>query len=127
MKYRQIGKIRSREYAIIILKEIGIDTSTKGENEINEPIKEYLGIDYSVKDSDTIDCDKIVVPEDTDFSESHIGPTPNGGAYSTIFFFNDKRIPCTRDNAHYMNIIEYSLDGEIINETVAFKNKSDSH
>ena len=113
--------INDRNDAIEILRRMDIDTSTKNDDEINELIRDYLGIDYSIEEPPIIDPDKVIVPEDTAFSESHIGPTPNGGAYSTAYYYDNNGMPCKRNEASFMNIVEYSLEGERINESYGAK------
>ena len=117
--------IQDRNDAIRILGRMGVDTSTKNDDEINELIRGYLGIDFSKDNSVYIDFDKVVVPDDTAFSESHIGPTPTGGAYSTAFFYDENDRPCRREQASYMNIVEYSMEGERINEVYGMKTNKD--
>ena len=36
------------------------------------------------------DYSKIQIPEDTEFTETHKGPTPSGGAYSTAYFYDGR-------------------------------------
>lgn len=65
-------------------------------------------------------CDMLrpkIIPADTAFSETHKGPIPNGGAYSTAYFYNKEGRPCEKDKASRMNIVEYAKDGSIIKET----------
>ncbi|MBR3079212.1 MAG: hypothetical protein IKH01_05290 [Prevotella sp.] len=62
------------------------------------------------------DYRKIQIPEDTEFTETHKGPTPSGGAYSTAYFYDEDGCPCKREEASFMNIVEYSVDGTRINE-----------
>ncbi len=44
-------------------------------------------------------------------------PTPNGGAYSIVYYYNAKRMPCDKSKAHYIEIVEYTKDGERICST----------
>lgn len=62
------------------------------------------------------DYRKIQIPEDTEFTETHKGPTPSGGAYSTAYFYDGDGCPCKREEASFMNIVEYSAEGVRINE-----------
>jgi len=112
--------INNREDAIRMLERMDVETSNKSEEEINLLINDHLGIDFTVKELPTINFSNVVVPKDTEFSESHIGPTPSGGAYSTAYFYDDQRRPCRREKASYMNIVEYSAEGYRINEHYGF-------
>lgn len=41
-------------------------------------------------------------------------PTPNGGVYSIMYFFNEKRTPTNRKNAKFIEVVEYDeKDNEI--------------
>lgn len=57
------------------------------------------------------------VPEDTEFSETHIHKTPNGGDFSTAFFYDKDGNPCKKEQAAFMNIVEYTKDRTRINES----------
>jgi hypothetical protein len=50
------------------------------------------------------------------FFERHDKPTPNGGAYSIAFFYDKDRQPCSKQQAVFINIVEYAQDGSRINE-----------
>ena len=56
-------------------------------------------------------------PVDDEFCESHVHPTPNGGDYSTAYFYDKDGNPCRREEATYMNIVEYKKGGERVNES----------
>ena len=70
------------------------------------------------------DYRKIQIPEDTEFTETHKGPTPSGGAYSTAYFYDEDGCPCKREEASFMNIVEYSVDGTRINEHYGMAGKA---
>ena len=55
------------------------------------------------------------VPENTYCSETHIGPTPNGGAYSVAYYRDANGDPCTKDKASQIEVCEYSAKGVCIN------------
>ena len=55
-------------------------------------------------------------PEDDEFCESHVHPTPNGGDYSTAYFYDKEGHPCRKEDAAYMNIVEFKRGGERVNE-----------
>ena len=116
--------INNRDDAIRILSRMDVDISNKSEEEINMLINDHLGIDFAVEELPAIDFSNVSIPKDTEFSESHIGPTPSGGAYSTAFFYDEQRRPCRREKASYMNIVEYSAEGNRINEHYGLLGKS---
>ena len=62
------------------------------------------------------DFDPSIIPEDTFCSESHIGPTPSGGAYSTAYYTDKWHEPCRKEDAAYIHITEFDKDGGFIND-----------
>lgn len=60
--------------------------------------------------------DPSLIPEDTFCSESHIGPTPSGGAYSTALYTDKWHKPCRKEDAAYIHITEFDKDGGFIND-----------
>ena len=60
--------------------------------------------------------DLSIIPEDTFCSESHIGPTPSGGAYSTAYYTDKWHEPCRKEDAAYIHITEFDKDGGFIND-----------
>ena len=46
------------------------------------------------------------------YTERRNHPTPNGGDYSIAFYYDEEHNPCTREEAWYINIVEYTADGE---------------
>ena len=60
--------------------------------------------------------DPSLIPEDTFCSESHIGPTPSGGAYSTAYYTDKWHEPCRKEDAAYIHITEFDKDGGFIND-----------
>ena len=60
--------------------------------------------------------DPLLIPEDTFCSESHIGPTPSGGAYSTALYTDKWHKPCRKEDAAYIHITEFDKDGGFIND-----------
>lgn len=56
-------------------------------------------------------------PEDDEFCESHVHPTPNGGDYSTAYFYDKEGHPCRKADAAYVNIVEFKRGGERVNES----------
>ena len=94
-----------------------VDTEGKSIEEIDDLIRSYLGISFEEEPSaPDIDYDNIQLPPDTEYTETHRGPTPSGGAYSTAYYYDDNHIPCKKYEAYYITIVEYSVDGERINE-----------
>jgi hypothetical protein len=73
------------------------------------------------------DYSKIQIPKDTEFTETHKGPTPSGGAYSTAYFYDEDCCPCKREDASFMNIVEYSVDGTRIDEHYSMMGKVSNH
>ena len=69
----------------------------------------------------------IQIPKDTEFTETHKGPTPCGGAYSTAYFYDEDGCPCKREEASFMNIVEYSAEGVRINEHYGMTGKVSNH
>ena len=109
--------IKDRDDAIWLLKnEFQKDIDNLTDEEVDDEIRGELGVDFNVPESIEFDYSKIQIPNDTEFTETHKGPTPSGGAYSTAFFYDDDGCPCKREEASYMNIVEYSAKGERINE-----------
>ena len=109
--------IKDKDDAIRILREMDVDTEGKSIEEIDELIRSYLGISFEEDPSlSDIDYDNFQLPPDTEYTETHRGPTPSGGAYSTAYYYDDNHIPCKKYEAYYITIVEYSVDGERINE-----------
>ncbi len=54
---------------------------------------------------------------DPRFTEKEIGRTPSGGAYSVAYYYDNEGNPCPKAQAARVNIIEYTEDGERLNET----------
>ncbi len=50
-------------------------------------------------------------------SERLEGPTPNGGAYGMIYYFDDNNNAVTKENATKAMGCEYDKDDNMINET----------
>ncbi len=50
------------------------------------------------------------------YTERHDNPTPSGGDYSVGIYYDEDHNPCTREEAWYINIVEYTADGARINE-----------
>lgn len=55
--------------------------------------------------------------EDTPYTQTEIGPTPSGGAFSRAYFYNKDMKPCVREDARFINIVEYDKNCNRINET----------
>ena len=64
-------------------------------------------------------AEEAVMTRDPRFTETHYGPTPSGGAYSVAYYYDEEGMPCRRETATSVNIIEYSEEGYRINETYA--------
>ena len=50
------------------------------------------------------------------------GPTPSGGDYSEIFYYDRNNKPCEPEDAHHCIIRECESDGTLIQETFGFCN-----
>ncbi len=125
LKDHIFGIINDRNDAIRFLHELDIDTEGKTPEEIDFLIQNELGLNFNEKPSlPNIDFSKVIVPPDTDYTESQIGPTPHGGAYSTAYFYDEDHNPCKREEAWYMNIVEYAIDGERISEVYGLTGKA---
>ncbi len=120
----------SREEVIEMLKEV-YDNDISALN-INKLSTDEL-IDLVIEGSmpkykiPVYDYSKIQIPKDTEFTETHKGPTPSGGAYSTAYFYDEDGCPCKREDASFMNIVEYSVDGTRIDEHYSMMGKVSNH
>lgn len=54
------------------------------------------------------------------YSERHDGPTPCGGDYCIAYYFNEEGVPCPKEMAKRMRIVEYTSERERINEVYGF-------
>lgn len=54
------------------------------------------------------------------YCERHDGPTPYGGDYSIAYYFNAEGEPCPKEMAKRMRIVEYTSEGERVNEVYGF-------
>ena len=52
--------------------------------------------------------------------EKHVGPTPNGGDYSEIFYFDDDGNPADKAQATHCVIRECLSDGTLVGELQGF-------
>lgn len=117
MSITRIRDIKNREDAIMFLKEMGIIiTPDMTQEEIDDVIRSEIGLDFNIPERPMFDYSKINIPEDTECSETHAAPTPNGGAYSTAYYYDANHMPCKKEEARYRDIVEYSEFGERINE-----------
>lgn len=62
----------------------------------------------------------IKIPEDTFCTETHVGPTPNGGVYSTAIYSNKWHEPCTKEDACYIEISEFDKNGNRVGGVYGF-------
>ncbi len=110
----------TREEVIEMLKEVYNNniSSLNIDNLSTEELKDLV-IEGSMhkRQMPVYDYSKIQIPKETEFTETHKGPTPSGGAYSTAYFYDEDSCPCKREEASFMNIVEYLADGTRINET----------
>ena len=56
------------------------------------------------------------IPTNKEHCEVHKGTTPNGGVYSVSYFFDKNSKPCKKAEAKFVNVVEFSKDGNRINE-----------
>lgn len=63
---------------------------------------------------DMSEFDPSIVPADSFCTESHIGPTPNGGAYSVATYWDKFGEYCEKDKACRIGIVEYDADGQVL-------------
>ena len=67
------------------------------------------------------DCESFY---DTKISpERHEGPTENGGAYSLVYYYNHQSLPCQKEEATMMEIVEFTEDGRYLNGTFKLVSK----
>lgn len=64
--------------------------------------------------------EELKIPEDEFWTETHIGPTPNGGVYSTAYYRNKWNEPCRPEEACYIEIGEFDENGVRINGVYGF-------
>ena len=64
--------------------------------------------------------EELKIPEDEFWTETHIGPTPNGGAYSTAYYRNKWNEPCRPEEACYIEIGEFDEKGVRIGTVYGF-------
>lgn len=57
------------------------------------------------------------------YSERAEGPTPNGGAYSMAFYYDDNGNPAPKSEATRCNIIEFDENDNFVNETMGILGK----
>lgn len=62
---------------------------------------------------------EVAVEPDDRYTERGDGPTINGGAYSIAYYYDHEGNPCKKENAVRVNIVEYTENGERLNETYA--------
>ena len=62
---------------------------------------------------------EVAVETDPRFTERGDGPTINGGAYSIAYYYDHEGNPCKKESAARVNIVEYTENGERLNETYA--------
>ena len=57
------------------------------------------------------------------FKERAVGPTPNGGSYSEIYYRDDNGNPADKEVATRCEIVEYDAEGRAIRSTLGFLEK----
>ncbi len=61
-------------------------------------------------------AEKVECKPDPRYTETMRGRTPNGGAYSTAYYYDKDGHPCPKAKAKSVHIIEFTENGERINE-----------
>ena len=62
-------------------------------------------------------AENVTLQPDPRFTETSYGATPNGGSYSVAYYHDKEGNPCPKEKATSVNIVEYTEEGERINET----------
>lgn len=68
--------------------------------------------------------ESIAYHEENPYLERKDIPTPNGGAYSVVYYYDEEGNPCQKINAKKIQIVEYTKNGERIMERNGFMGKS---
>ena len=55
-------------------------------------------------------------PEESEYIQIDRNQTPSGGDLSIAYFYDKEHNPCKKENAAYINVVEYKNDGTRINE-----------
>lgn len=58
--------------------------------------------------------------------ERNEGKTPNGGAYSIAYFFDEEKKPCIKEKAWFIEIHEYDNNDNLIYRSYLTKRRSSS-
>lgn len=61
-------------------------------------------------------AENVTMQPDPRYTETIWGKTLNGGDYSVAYYYNSDGNPCKKSEATAVNIVEYTKDGERINE-----------
>ncbi len=61
-------------------------------------------------------AENVTLQPDPRFTETAYGKTPNGGDYSVAYYYDSSGSPCVKSEAATVNIVEYTKDGDRINE-----------
>ncbi len=73
-------------------------------------------------------AENVTLEVDPRFTEKQTGSTPNGGDYCIAYYYDADHNPCIKEEASYVNIVEYTNDGKRVDECygVMGKNKDDT-
>ena len=66
---------------------------------------------------------EVEMQPDALYTEREDGLTINGGAYSIAYYYDQDGNPCRKEDASKVNIVEYTENGERLNETYALITK----
>lgn len=61
-------------------------------------------------------AENVEMNPDPRYTETIQGRTPSGGAYSTAYYYDKDGRPCLKAKAKSVHIIEFSENGDRINE-----------
>jgi hypothetical protein len=61
-------------------------------------------------------AENVEMKPDPRYTETRQGRTPNGGAYSTAYYYDEDGEPCPKAKAKSVHIVEFDENGERVNE-----------
>ena len=96
------------------------DSEAKVSYDFAAALMEYTADVLQYRD-ECADCESFY---DTKISpERHEGPTENGGAYSLVYYYNHQSLPCQKEEAAMMEIVEFTEDGRYLKGTFKLVSK----
>ena len=100
-----MGKEFTTSQPIVALTQKLKNLTDMTDQEFNRRLDEFLG--------EPVKTEQVADPR---FTEKRIHKTPNGGDYSIAYYYNAEHRPCVKAEAAFVNIVEYTKNGERINE-----------